>query len=116
MLVATGMLVATTAATVIGAAIGTITRSLPVAVAVPVLWIDIVEPLIAQVSYPLYMALPGGIREALLRHTSLHHHTCSQPASLHHHISSQPVGLAIAAGWCLAFAAASRILANRDVD
>ena len=47
-LVATGILVATTVATMIGATIGTITRSLPLAVAAPLLWIYVVEPLIAQ--------------------------------------------------------------------
>lgn len=105
-LVATGMLAATTAATIIGATIGTLTRSLSLAVAAPLLWIYVVEPLIAQLSYPLYTVLPGGIREALLRHTSPHHH-----------IPAQPVGLAIAVGWCLAFAvAAAVVLANRDVD
>jgi ABC-2 type transport system permease protein len=104
--VAAGVVAATTAATIIGAAIGTITRSLPLAVAAPLLWIYVVEPLIAQVSYPLYTVLPGGVREALLRHTSPHHH-----------IPGQLTGLAIAAAWCLTFAATSGIiLARRDIE
>lgn len=105
-LVAAGVVATTTAATVIGAAVGTITRSLPVAVAAPLLWIYVVEPLIAQVSYPVYTALPGGMREALLRHTSAHHH-----------IPAQVTGLTIAAGWCLIFAVvSSAVLATRDID
>jgi hypothetical protein len=105
-LVAVGILIATTAAAVIGASIGTITASPALAAAGPLLWMYLAEPLIAQVSYPLYVVLPGGMREALLRHSSPHHH-----------IPTQPIGLAIAAAWCLAFAtAATLVLSRRDID
>jgi hypothetical protein len=40
----------------------------------PLLWIYVAEPFIAQQSYHIYSSLPGGLREALLHHTSAHHH------------------------------------------
>jgi hypothetical protein len=41
---------------------------------VVVLWSHALEPFISTLSYNLYIYLPGGERESLVRHVSAHHH------------------------------------------
>jgi hypothetical protein len=59
---------------VLGAALGTLAANQPLAIGSALLWIYVAEPFIAQLSYHAYNYLPGGLREALLHHTSAHHH------------------------------------------
>src|SRR5262249_51455127 len=59
---------------VLGAALGTLAANQPLAIASALLWIYVAEPFIAAQSYHIYSSLPGGLREALLHHTSAHHH------------------------------------------
>jgi hypothetical protein len=58
----------------IGNAAGTLAGNQTVAVAAVLIWLFIIEQLIAQTSYSAYSFLPGGSREALLRHHSNAHH------------------------------------------
>jgi ABC-2 type transport system permease protein len=57
----------------LGVGVGTILRSQPLAVGVSLVWLYAAEQLIGQLSYPAYTWLPGGAREALLRHVSRSH-------------------------------------------
>jgi hypothetical protein len=59
---------------VLGTALGTLAAGQPLAIGGALLWIYVAEPFIAQQSYHVYSYLPGGLREALLHHTSAHHH------------------------------------------
>jgi hypothetical protein len=58
----------------LGAAVGLLLRNPALAACVIVLWSYAVEPFISTLSYRVYRYLPGGAREALVRHVSAHHH------------------------------------------
>jgi ABC-2 type transport system permease protein len=53
--------------------VGTILRSQALAVGASLVWLYVGELFVSQLSYPAYTWLPGGDREALLRHVSATH-------------------------------------------
>jgi len=73
-LVGVGIVLAGPLFAVLGVGVGTILRSQPLAVGVSPVWLYAAEQFISQLSYPAYTWLPGGAREALLRHVSVTHH------------------------------------------
>jgi ABC-2 type transport system permease protein len=73
MLTASGILLAGPLFALIGIGVGIVLRSQAVAVGASLVWLYAGEQLISQLSYPVYLWLPGGAREALLRHVSTTH-------------------------------------------
>ena len=58
----------------LGAAAGVVLRNPALAACVIVLWSYALEPFISTLSYRVYIYLPGGARESLVRHVSAHHY------------------------------------------
>ena len=89
----------------LGAAAGVVLRNPALAACVIVLWSYALEPFISTLSYRVYIYLPGGARESLVRHVSAHHH-----------IPPPVAGGLILAGWASAAAlAAALTFTRRDV-
>ena len=89
----------------LGAAAGVILRNPALAACVIVLWSYALEPFTSTLSYRLYIYLPGGARESLVRHVSAHHH-----------IPPPVAGGLILVGWASAAAlAAALTFTRRDV-
>ena len=89
----------------LGAAAGVVRRNPALAACVIVLWSYALEPFISTLSYRVYIYLPGGARESLVRHVSAHHH-----------IPPPVAGSLILAGWASAAAlAAALTFTRRDV-
>jgi hypothetical protein len=74
LLTSLGLTAASVLFALLGHAAGTIAGNQTIAVAVSLVWLLVIEQLIAQTSYIAYSYLPGGSREALLRHHSHAHH------------------------------------------
>ena len=89
----------------LGAAAGVILRNPALAACVIVLWSYALEPFISTFSYRVYIYLPGGARESLVRHVSAHHY-----------IPPPVAGGLILAGWASAAALAAVLtFTRRDV-
>jgi hypothetical protein len=89
----------------LGAAAGVVLRNPALWACVIVLWGYAVEPFISTLSYRVYIYLPGGARESLIRHVSAHHY-----------IPPPLAGGLILAGWASAAAlAAALTFTRRDV-
>ena len=89
----------------LGAAAGVVLRNPALAACVIVLWSYALEPFISTLSYRVYIYLPGGARESLVRHVSAHHH-----------IPPPVAGGLILVGWASAAAlAAALTFTRRDV-
>jgi hypothetical protein len=89
----------------LGAAAGVVLRNPALAACVIVLWGYALDPFISTLSYRVYIYLPGGARESLVRHVSAHHY-----------IPPPVVGGLILAGWASAAAlAAALTFTRRDV-
>ena len=89
----------------LGAAAGVVLRNPALAACVIVLWSYALEPFISTLSYRVYIYLPGGARESLVRHVSAHHH-----------IPPPVAGGLILAGWASAAALAAVLtFTRRDV-
>jgi len=89
----------------LGAAAGVVLRNPALAACVIVLWSYALEPFISTLSYRVYIYLPGGARESLVRHVSAHHY-----------IPPPVAGGLILAGWASAAAlAAALTFTRRDV-
>jgi hypothetical protein len=102
--VAAGTLIASTLYAASGAAAGLLARGQALGTALVLLWTYLAEPFVARLSYTAYTLLPGGAREALLRH-----------ASAHHHIPSMPTGTLLLLAFTLLVAAIA-IATTRRVD
>jgi hypothetical protein len=74
LLTGVGLTVASALFALLGNAAGTLAGNQTIALAVSLVWLFVIEQLIAQTSYSAYSYLPGGSREALLRHHSHAHH------------------------------------------
>ena len=99
-----GTTVAASLCGLLGAAAGVILRNPALAACVIVLWSYALEPFTSTLSYRLYIYLPGGARESLVRHVSAHHHI------------PPPAGGLVLAGWAGAAAlAAALTFTRRDV-
>jgi hypothetical protein len=72
-LTAVGIVVAGPLFAMLGIGAGTILRSQPLAVGASLVWLYVGELFVSQLSYPAYTWLPGGAREALVRHVSATH-------------------------------------------
>ncbi len=89
---------------VLGLALGVLIPNQIGAASTGLLYTLVAEPLISQQSYEVYLKLPGGAREALVRHTSASHH-----------IPAQPVGLITLGVWAALFTvAAVLVYVRRD--
>jgi len=89
----------------LGAAAGVVLRNPALAACVIVLWSYALDPFISTLSYNIYIYLPGGARESLVRHVSAHHY-----------IPPPLAGGLILAGWASAAAlAAALTFTRRDV-
>jgi len=86
----------------LGAAAGVILRNPALAACVIVLWSYALEPFISTLSYRVYIYLPGGARESLVRHVSAHHY-----------IPPPTAGGLILAGWASAAALAAALTFTR---
>lgn len=73
LLTAGGIMAAGPLFAMLGIGVGTILRSQALAVGASVLWLYVGELFVSQLSYPAYTWLPGGAREALVRHVSATH-------------------------------------------
>ena len=73
LLTAGGIMVAGPLFAMLGIGVGTILRSQALAVGASLVWLYVGELFASQLSYPAYTWLPGGAREALLRHVSATH-------------------------------------------
>jgi len=100
-----GTTVAASLCGLLGAAAGVILRNPALAACVIVLWSYALEPFISTFSYRVYIYLPGGARESLVRHVSAHHY-----------IPPPVAGGLILAGWASAAALAAVLtFTRRDV-
>ena len=100
-----GTAVAASLCGLLGAAVGVVLRNPPLSACVIVLWSYALEPFISTLSYRVYIYLPGGARESLVRHVSAHHH-----------IPPPVAGGLILVGWASAAAlAAALTFTRRDV-
>jgi len=69
-----GTAVAAALCGVLGAAAGVLLRNAALAACVIALWGYAVEPFISTLSHNVYIYLPGGARDSLVRHVSAHHY------------------------------------------
>jgi hypothetical protein len=69
-----GTTVAAALCGLLGAAVGVVVRNAALAACLIVLWSYALEPFISALSYRVYIYLPGGARESLVRHVSAHHY------------------------------------------
>src|SRR5262249_30972034 len=100
-----GIVVASPLFAVLGVGFRLIVRSQALAIGAILVWLLAAEQLISQWSYPAYVWLLGGAREALLRH-----------ASTSHHIPPMWVGaLMLAAYACGVCALGAGLLTRRDL-
>jgi ABC-2 type transport system permease protein len=97
-----GTAVAASLCGLLGAAAGVVLRNPALAACVIVLWSYALEPFISTLSYSVYIYLPGGARESLVRHVSAHHH-----------IPPPLAGGLILAGWASAAALAAALTFTR---
>lgn len=90
---------------VMGLAVGVLVANQIGAASIGLLYTLVAEPLISQQSYGIYLKLPGGAREALVRH-----------ASVTQHIPTQPVGLLTLCIWAaVLFVVAAVVYQRRDI-
>jgi len=75
---------------VLGLALGVLIPNQIGAASTGLLYTLVAEPLISKQSYEVYLKLPGGAREALVRHTSASHHIPAQPVGLITWASGRP--------------------------
>jgi hypothetical protein len=105
LLTAAGIVAAGPLFALLGLGVGSVLRSQALAIGASLLWLYAGEQLVSQVSYPAYLWLPSGAREALLRHVSATHHIPPMWVG----------GLLLAAYGLCACGAAALVLPRRDL-